>query len=404
MILPDSPQFHTALALISWLNQAGHQAFFVGGCVRDWLLGRPVGDYDLCTSALPQEMTGIFAHTVDTGSRFGTITVKYGDYTYEVTTFRGEGTYGDCRHPDEVSFGVSLEEDLARRDFTINALAYHPDTGVIDLFSGQTHLEEGLLVAVGVAEIRFQEDALRILRGLRFAATLGFVIEDDTAYAMLSHWQGLLHLAQERITQEIEKLVMGEYLERLLFYTMIFEEGIFMGLPCLVEAEESWQMERKLEAISKAPPVKSLRLALFLSLFAPESDLLRLSKKDKVQVDFLLQQPCLIWLSPEEWVKFICKEGRDRARLLLSYQIFHYPYHRMQLEALSDHLENLPCTNLQELDLSGFDLIAAGVTPGETVGKLLHIALELVVSGVVANENKALLDVILGDSPHKSEN
>lgn len=396
MIFPPGPQVQAALDLIAQLNQRGHQAYLVGGCVRDALLGREITDFDLCTSATPQEIQALFPKTVATGLAFGTITVLSQGFSFEITSFRGEVGYSDGRHPDQIALGVTLEEDLARRDFTINALAYHPEEGLLDPFGGQAHLEVGLLQAVGVAEQRFTEDSLRILRALRFSATLGLVIEDDTAQALLSCWEGLRRLPQERITQEMKKLVMGQHLHRLLYFMLIFEEGIFPGLPCLYEAEEAWQLQRKLEGISAAPLHLPLRLALFLSLFVPDSGLLRLSKQEAQAVDFLLAQDCLIWRSPEELTQLVCQHGRAKMELLLHYQIYHYPYHQAQLQALVGWLEDLPCTCYQELDLSGFDLIAAGVTPGETVGRLLAIALELVVSGQAPNDNGQLLELILG--------
>ncbi len=188
---------------------AGFEAYPVGGCVRDSLLGRVPGDWDVTTSAMPEQVQALFSHTVPTGLKHGTITVIEDGMHMEVTTFRRESGYGDARHPDAVTFDTDLIGDLARRDFTVNAMAFGKGMEVIDPFSGRTDLERGLIRAVGEPTRRFSEDALRILRGVRFAAQLGFEIEPDTDRAMTSCAHMVEHVSAERIKVEVEKTLLS---------------------------------------------------------------------------------------------------------------------------------------------------------------------------------------------------
>jgi len=226
--------------IIDQLQAAGYEAYCVGGCVRDSLLGRTPGDWDITTNALPADIKQIFHHTIDTGIRHGTVTVLIypersiealagilrGDTgaseskhqkpdTYEVTTFRIDGQYADSRHPDHVTFTASLREDLCRRDFTINAMAYNETAGLVDLFGGQEDLARGLIRCVGDPDERFDEDALRILRAVRFAAQLGFSIESGTKAAITGHAQKLDLVSKERIYVELNKLLCSGHMEKV---------------------------------------------------------------------------------------------------------------------------------------------------------------------------------------------
>lgn len=202
-------EFQKALPVLEKLKKAGFEAYFVGGSVRDALLNRPIHDVDIATSAYPEEVKEIFARTVDIGIEHGTVLVLTNDGDYEVTTFRTEDVYVDYRRPRSVSFVRSLEEDLKRRDFTVNAFALDDQGQVIDLFDGWQDLQQGVLRAVGKAQERFSEDALRILRGLRFAACLDFSIEKNTFDAMTSHAPLLANISVERSFVEIDKLLMA---------------------------------------------------------------------------------------------------------------------------------------------------------------------------------------------------
>ena len=208
-----------AAALLDTLHAAGYAAYAVGGCVRDSLLGRTAHDWDLCTSALPQQVMELFGaeQCIPTGLQHGTVTIKYGGQLYETTTFRTEGSYTDGRHPDEVQFVPDVREDLARRDFTINAMAYNEAEGLVDPFGGQADLQNGLLRAVGEPQQRFTEDALRILRLYRFAARFGFALDAATARAARQLAPHLDRISAERIQEELAKLLAapqpGAYLE-----------------------------------------------------------------------------------------------------------------------------------------------------------------------------------------------
>lgn len=208
--IPDKVGF-----IISKLEEAGFEAYAVGGCIRDSILGREPEDWDITTSALPKDIKACFKRTVDTGIEHGTVTVLLGDNSFEVTTYRVDGEYRDLRHPTEVSFTKSLAEDLRRRDFTINAMAYNPATGLLDLFEGRKDLEAGIIRCVGVPDERFREDALRILRAVRFAAQLGFEVEPGTAEAISGHAANLRAVSRERILTEITKLICSGHIERI---------------------------------------------------------------------------------------------------------------------------------------------------------------------------------------------
>ncbi len=218
MHLPDKVE-----KIIGKLTDAGFEAYAVGGCVRDFLLGRTPKDYDITTNALPKDVKRVFRRTVDTGIEHGTVTVLMGKTPFEVTTYRVDGKYSDSRHPDSVQFTPDLEEDLKRRDFTINAFAYDPSTGLVDLFNGQSDLENKVIRAVGDPRKRFEEDALRILRAFRFSAELDFSIDPETLKAASDLKERLKLISAERIRDELTKLLVSGHPERLL---SLYEAGI----------------------------------------------------------------------------------------------------------------------------------------------------------------------------------
>lgn len=208
--LPDKVEF-----IINKLMENGFEAFAVGGCVRDSLLGREPNDWDITTSAKPEAVKKIFSRTIDTGIEHGTVTVMLNHQGFEVTTYRIDGEYEDNRHPKEVVFTPDLKEDLRRRDFTINAMAYNHKTGIVDEFGGIEDLETGVIRCVGVPEERFHEDALRILRAVRFASQMDFRIDSATADAIRKLSENLRFISQERIQAELEKLLMSSHPERI---------------------------------------------------------------------------------------------------------------------------------------------------------------------------------------------
>ena len=267
MRLPE----HAAHA-IRRLERAGFEAWAVGGCVRDSLRGVDPHDWDLCTSASPAQMQAVFAdaRVLTTGLRHGTLPVLTDGGPLEITTYRTEGGYSDGRHPDGVRFVTDIREDLARRDFTVGAMAWHPERGLCDPFGGQTDLKNGVLRAVGDADTRFQEDALRILRGLRFASKLGFAIEPETAAAMRRQVHRLDCIAAERIREELTGLLCGRYVQRTL---MAYADLITSALPELAPMQGCQQQnphhlydvwEHTVRAVGQVPAEPVLRWAMLL--------------------------------------------------------------------------------------------------------------------------------------------
>lgn len=229
-------RFKKASSIIETLKQQGHEAYFVGGSVRDLIIDRPIGDIDIATSALPEEVMAIFPRHVPVGLEHGTVIVVENGEPYEVTTFRTESEYEDFRRPSSVQFVRSLEEDLKRRDFTMNAIAMTEEGKMVDLFAGQEAIQKREIVTVGNAADRFQEDALRMMRGIRFVSTLGFSLETKTKQAIETYGHLLEHIAIERITVEFEKLLTGTYCVKAL--KELVETKLFSHLPYLQMSEE----------------------------------------------------------------------------------------------------------------------------------------------------------------------
>ena len=267
MNLPQNAQ-----KLIALLSAAGYEAYAVGGFVRDSLMGRDAGDVDITTSAKPDEVESVLLkngiHYAETGIKHGTITAVLGREPYEITTFRTDGDYHDNRHPDSVHFVHSLREDLARRDFTVNALAYHDTVGVIDEFGGIADMENRLIRAVGNPDKRFKEDALRIMRALRFASVLGFEIEEGTAKAIFTNKELLLNIAGERIYTELVKLLLGDNCEDILLkYREIFAVILPELVPCFDFPQHSkWHLydvyTHIVKSVALTPKKDYMRLAM----------------------------------------------------------------------------------------------------------------------------------------------
>lgn len=223
--------FEKALPILEEIEKAGFEAYFVGGSVRDLLLNRDIGDVDIATSATPDEIKGIFSKTVDVGIAHGTVVVLYQGESYEVTTFRSESEYDDFRRPNDVTFIRSLEEDLRRRDFTMNAMAMNKDGEIIDPFDGRAALQNEVIKTVGDASERFHEDALRMMRAVRFVSQLSFAIDSETIQALKEHGKLLSFIAVERITTEFEKLLMGQDYQQAI--RLLIETGMYQYLPRL---------------------------------------------------------------------------------------------------------------------------------------------------------------------------
>lgn len=225
--------FQEGSIVLKRIEESGHQAYFVGGCVRDFILNRPIKDIDIATSASPKQIQTIFPKVIPIGIKHGTVIVRFNHISYEITTFRLEGNYSDQRHPDHVEFIDNIEEDLRRRDFTMNALAMDRFGDIIDLFNGKEDLQRKVIQTVGNGHDRFTEDPLRIIRALRFSSQLGFIIEQGTLRSMVEVKKQIKNIAIERITNEITQLFAGSYVQCGIHYLKI--TGIYKHLPIMVE-------------------------------------------------------------------------------------------------------------------------------------------------------------------------
>ncbi|MBB5323377.1 tRNA nucleotidyltransferase (CCA-adding enzyme) [Anoxybacillus tepidamans] len=254
--------FRRALGLIRTLKQHGYEAYFVGGAVRDHLLNRPIGDVDIATSALPEEVMAIFPKTVPVGLKHGTVVVLHDGTPYEVTTFRTEGTYEKYRRPESVTFVRSLRKDLERRDFTMNAIAMDETGQLIDLFGGQQAIAERIIRTVGDAKARFSEDALRMMRAIRFVSQLGFALSAETKQAIIEHASLLSYISVERITGEFEKLMEGPFAQKA--FSLLVETGLFTYLPGFSDKQEELMQLAKYDWTKLSAPLERWSLLCYL--------------------------------------------------------------------------------------------------------------------------------------------
>ena len=427
--------------LLRRLNECGFQAYAVGGCIRDSLLGKTLGDWDICTSALPEETEACFSdlRVVETGLKHGTVTVISSGEPYEITTFRSDGVYLDHRRPQKVDFVRTLKEDLLRRDFTINAMAAGLDGEIQDPFGGQKDLKEGVIRCVGDPEKRFSEDALRILRGLRFASRLGFSIAPETAAAMERQKNLLAYVSGERIYKELTGILMGDNAQTVLeqygsVLTAVLPEivpsmGFLQHSP--FHNRDVWQ--HTLEALGKSRPDPMVRWALLLhDLGKPDCftvddrgighfyghpqrsmelaegifDRLHGDKKTKETVCLLVRDHDREAPANEKNARrWIARYGADRVRLLLEVKrcdcLAHvvtpktcarYDNLMEMTRLILELLEKEHCFSVRELPVKGGDVMALGVPAGPQVGQILERLLEDVLDGTCPPEREALLD------------
>ena len=386
-----------ASALLDALHRAGFAAYAVGGCVRDSLLGRTAHDWDLCTSALPQQVMELFGaeQCIPTGLQHGTVTIKYGGQLYETTTFRTEGSYTDGRHPDAVQFVPDVREDLARRDFTINAMAYAPGEGLIDLYGGRSDLHACLMRCVGDPEERFAEDALRILRLYRFAARFGFVIDEATEAAAKQLAAHLDCVSVERIEEELNKLLSalkpGAYLE---------PEVLAFVLPELPpdDLSEAREIIDALPAGAEEVTTRWAALLLPLGEDGTRKALKRLKCSNAVidGVSTLVKEkaPRTPTLSLQA-KRLLGKYDLHIVQQLTALWSALQPERKDEFTALQKEAETLTaqsaCCRVSQLAVNGRDLMAAGVRPGPGLRQVLNALLEAVITGQTPNEKDALL-------------
>lgn len=383
--LPDA-----VLHAIRMLNEAGFDAYAVGGCVRDSLMGIAPEDWDITTSATPDEMQCVFEEyrCIKTGLQHGTLTVVVEDVPLEITTYRMDGTYSDGRHPDEVTYTRSLAEDLRRRDFTVNAMAYHPTVGLVDLYGGQKDIQNGVIRCVGEAKRRFREDALRIMRALRFAAVLGFVIDTNTSEALLTLSPTLSRVSAERIATELKKLLCGQYAAHIL---NAYRDVIAVCLPEIGSGDE-FDLLSKTKAI---PHVRFAALFYCAGTPVPKAEMalrqLRLDNRLIRQVSLLLINPVHSLRAEESYVLHLL--NRLGPKLVYDYLTIRDADERT-MQCVNRLLEEGACYQVSMLSVTGDDVIAAGIDAGPDVGQVLQQLLEAVMEGVCPNQKDDLLGYI----------
>lgn len=388
-----------AAALLTRLHAAGHAAYAVGGCVRDSLLGQTPHDWDLCTSATPEQVLELFgkAHCIPTGLQHGTVTVKHGGELYEITTFRTEGAYSDGRHPDHVAFVPDVKEDLARRDFTINAMAYNAEEGLIDPFGGQNDLAAGIVRAVGEPQRRFEEDALRILRLYRFAARFSFAIDPATGQAARALCRHLDCVSEERIAEELSRLLAapapGAYLEAEVL-AVIFPELDAAELP------ESRRILDALEPGMEHVPVRLAALLCPLGEAGARAALKRLKCSNALTgtVATLVREAAAempgaaLTLTAR---RFLSRYDLATITDLTALCSARHPEQAEAFAALQQEaarlVETNACCRINQLAVNGRDLMDAGIRPGPGLRRVLDALLEQVLTGQLPNEKAALL-------------
>ena len=437
MTFPMSPQAARALDL---LRAAGHEAWIVGGCVRDHLLGIIPKDFDITTSALPEETKGVFRGfpVIETGIRHGTVTVVLDEEPLEITTYRVDGGYTDARHPDGVTFTRSLREDAARRDFTMNAMAYAPGEGLQDFFGGRADVKAGIIRAVGDPGIRFQEDALRILRAIRFAAVLGFSLEPETQRAARTYAPLLQKVSAERIAQELSKLLCGKEAGRVLTtYPDILGQVIPELLPMVGFDQQNIHhchdlLTHTAVAVDHVPPVLHLRLAMLLhdmgkaNTFSLGEDgqghfygharesvrmageilrRLRYPKARTRQVETLIRYHDSVleedrirrWLNKlgeETFFDLLAVQRADTAALAPAFCTRLETLGRLE-ETAREILSETPCLRIRDLAVNGHDLMALGLA-GRAIGSVQRHILDQILEGKISNEKDEILQFLAG--------
>ena len=437
MVIKIPPQVNRAMEI---LQNNGHTAYVVGGAVRDALMGKSPDDWDITTSALPEEILEAFKdfRTIETGIKHGTVTVIVDGTSLEITTYRIETGYSDNRHPDKVDFTDRVENDLSRRDFTVNAIAYSPSAGFADPFDGRSDLEKEIIRCVGDPDKRFGEDALRILRALRFSSVLGFEIDPETSKSIHRNYPLLKNISVERIFTELSKLLCGRDAGRIL---REYEDVIFFILPELKPMKNCTQNHERhiydvwghtVKAVENIDPLPELRFAmLFHDSGKPKckstdtngidhfyshgkeskkiaSEILtklKTSTKFRNQVCNLVEYHDFLphKISKKTYKKYIGKLGTDTVKQLFAVReadvkaqnpIFHtesLEENKIGLRILEEIENESPCFGISDLAIGGNELAAIGIEPSPEMGKILEILLDEVMEEKIVNTPQALI-------------
>lgn len=401
--------------IISELESHEYEAFAVGGCIRDSLLGRTPNDWDITTSAKPEEVKEIFHRTVDTGIKHGTVTVLIGKKSFEITTYRVDGAYTDGRHPESVRYSKYLKEDLRRRDFTINAFAYNDEVGLRDEFYGFRDMEWKIIRAVGNAEDRFSEDALRMMRAIRFAAQLGFNIELNTYNAIIKLAPNIKKVSAERIQVELTKTLMSDHPEVTIEYA---KTGLFVEiLPVLYDTLSGISAQKTLELLKYVPRMVIMRYAALLRYRTPEEarDILRKLKLDNFTINTVTKlveyQNDINDVIEENDISVreaIHKYGTDLLELMFvfaeadgrmkrEYTGFNSRGRNVHLKTIKklydEILERGDCVDLKGLAVNGSDLMELGIV-GEQIGETLNWLLHIVMENPALNNKNTLISFV----------
>lgn len=382
------------IRILDTLSQHGHQSYVVGGAVRDFLMQRSVADFDIATSATPEQMAQLFEKTIDTGSKFGTMTVLMASESYELTTFRIDGTYLNHRKPNTVQFTTNIIKDLSRRDFTINAIAYTPLDGLLDPFGGQRHIADKVIQAVGDPHQRFTEDALRMLRALRFATKLGFTIEANTYEALCELAPLMANISLERVREELVKLFLSTHLAQALYlnHTHLLNY-VHTGFYAHLQAH----LATALPAMAQAPTRTVIRWAILLQELPPLAvkDMLRFfkfSNDDIKQITLLITHHHMAFTADPYCIKkHVLKLGHNGFADLLALKTACH----VNCEAITQVYEHILATGepifMNQLVVNGDLLAEHGVAKGKTMGALLHQLHEAVLHEPGLNTTPQLL-------------
>lgn len=429
-------------SIITHLHNFGYESYVVGGCVRDSILGKIPHDWDICTDATPDIVMKLFAdyNVVPTGLQHGTVTVVINHMPYEITTFRIDGDYSDNRRPDKVEFTTDIVEDLSRRDFTINAMAYNPTIGLIDPFHGLNDIQNKLIRCVGNADDRFNEDALRIMRALRFASTYGFVINEDTSSAVHCNVALLNNIAKERINTELCKLLCGQgVLDILLNYSDVIATIIPELKPCIgFNQNNRYHQYTVYDHIAHAVSNYTgsdivVKVALLLHDIGkptcytedengghfhghgvPSSQLAkqvveRLRFDNRAQqdiVELVLYHDAILDSTVKVAKRWLNKIGEQQLFRLLDIRMADILAHTEGTQAsriercvtlrtlVNDVLVTRQCFQLKDMAVNGSDLIREGMKQGKVIGEVLNWLLEMVINGEVENEKEKLLNLV----------
>ena len=383
-------QLQAAVPVLERINQAGFEVYFVGGCVRDTLLQRPLHDVDLATSAYPQEIKQIFPQTIDTGIEHGTVTVIYQKKAYEITTFRTESGYQDYRRPDKVEFVRSLKEDLKRRDFTINALAMNSQGEIIDLFAGISDLQQRQIRAVGVAADRFHEDALRMLRAVRFQSQLNFTIEKQTLAGIKTNAALLSHIATERIREEFIKLMEGS--NRQAGLISLYQTQLYRFCPGLATYDFPKILQFAAGQITDEATVWSFLAYLGQLKRAQVRPFLRQWKVANNNIK--LAQAAIELLNNYQgsnWQLYIA----GQAATATAAQVLRLTRQQELAEQLIEQYQDLPLKSPHQLAINGQQIMQVlNLSPGPQIGQYLKQIQQAIVAGKLVNDYPTIVDYL----------